>query len=74
MRTNRRARYLFSLLLLLPSWAHAFDGRLLLADGSPASGYRVSLVGQTVSVTFIATEDLSLQTSFVLDDITLTAS
>ena len=46
-----RFRYAFSLLLLLPSWAHAFDGRLLLADGSPASGYRVSLVGQTVSVT-----------------------
>jgi hypothetical protein len=42
-----RSRYVFSLLLLLPSWAHAFDGRLLLADGSPASGYRVSLVGQT---------------------------
>lgn len=36
---------------LLPSWAHAFEGRLLLADGSPASGYRVSVVGQTVSVT-----------------------
>ena len=46
-----RARYLFSLILLLPAWAHAFDGRLLLADGSPASGYRISLVGQTVSVT-----------------------
>jgi len=29
--------------------------------------------GQTVTVSFIATEDLSLQTSFVLDDITLTA-
>lgn len=47
-----RFKYAFSLLLLLlPSWAHAFEGRLLLADGSPASGYRVSLVGQTVSVT-----------------------
>jgi outer membrane receptor protein involved in Fe transport len=45
------ARYVFLLLLLLPSWGHAFDGRLLLADGSPASGYRVSIVGQTVSVT-----------------------
>ncbi|HKI01995.1 MAG TPA: TonB-dependent receptor [Thermoanaerobaculia bacterium] len=41
----------FALLFLLPSWAHAFEGRLLLADGSPASGYRVSIVGQTVSVT-----------------------
>jgi outer membrane receptor protein involved in Fe transport len=51
MHAIRQARYVFLLLLLLPSWAHAFDGRLLLADGSPASGYRVSIVGQTVSVT-----------------------
>lgn len=34
----------------LPSWAHAFEGRLLLPDGSPAAGYQVSVVGQTVSV------------------------
>jgi len=42
---------LLVLLFLAPSLAHAFEGRLLLADGSPASGFRVSLVGQTVSVT-----------------------
>lgn len=38
-------------LFFLPSWAHAFEGRLLLPDGSPAAGYQVSVVGQTVSVT-----------------------
>jgi hypothetical protein len=31
-------------------------------------------IGQTVTLKFSGTEDVSLQTSFVLDDITLTAS
>lgn len=38
-------------LFLLPASAHAFEGRLLLPDGSPAAGYQVSVVGQTASVT-----------------------
>jgi serine protease len=43
-----------------------------------ASGYQVhsynlsSYIGQTVTVKFTGTEDASLQTSFVLDDVTLT--
>jgi serine protease len=43
-----------------------------------AAGYQVhsynlsSYIGQTVTVKFTGTEDVSLQTSFVLDDITLT--
>ena len=43
-----------------------------------ASGYQVhsynlsSYIGQTVTVKFTGTEDVSLQTSFVLDDVTLT--
>ena len=48
-----RAEYALFVLftVIFPAWGHAFEGRLLLADGSPASGYRISLVGQTVSVT-----------------------
>ena len=41
---------LLLIVFLLPSWAHAFEGRLLLPDGSPAAGYQVSVVGQTTSV------------------------
>jgi outer membrane receptor protein involved in Fe transport len=41
---------LFVFLFLLPSGALAFEGRLLLPDGTPAAGYQVSVVGQTVSV------------------------
>jgi hypothetical protein len=43
-----------------------------------AAGYQVhsynlsSYIGQTVTVKFTGTEDVSLQTSFVLDDVTLT--
>jgi hypothetical protein len=43
-----------------------------------ASGYAVhtnslaAYIGQTVTIKFTGTEDASLQTSFVLDDITLT--
>jgi hypothetical protein len=43
-----------------------------------ASGYTVhtanlaAYVGQTVTIKFTGTEDSSLQTSFVLDDVTLT--
>ncbi|HEX9940695.1 MAG TPA: TonB-dependent receptor [Thermoanaerobaculia bacterium] len=36
---------------LLPAGVHAFEGRLLLPGGAPASGYQVSVVGLTVSVT-----------------------
>jgi kumamolisin len=45
-----------------------------------ASGYAVhsfnvsGFIGQTVTLSFSGTEDVSLQTSFVLDDITLTAN
>jgi outer membrane receptor protein involved in Fe transport len=39
------------LLVLLPSMANAFEGRLLQPNGAPASGYQVSVVGLTVSVT-----------------------
>ncbi len=46
----RSVRELFLLLFLLPSWAYAFEGRLLLPDGTPAAGYQVSVVGQTTSV------------------------
>ena len=38
-------------MFLLPSLALAFDGLLLQADGSPAAGYRVSVVGQSISAT-----------------------
>jgi serine protease len=44
-----------------------------------ASGYQVhsynvsSYIGQTVRLKFTGTEDTSLQTSFVLDDVTLNA-
>jgi len=31
-----------------------------------------SFIGQTVVIKFTGTEDVSLQTSFVLDDVTLT--
>src|SRR5690349_12125539 len=37
--------------LWLPSSLLALEGRLLLPGGAPASGYQVSVVGQTVSVT-----------------------
>jgi hypothetical protein len=43
-----------------------------------ATGYAVhtndvsAYIGQTVTIRFTGTEDTSLQTSFVLDDITLT--
>ncbi|HSF42974.1 MAG TPA: TonB-dependent receptor plug domain-containing protein, partial [Thermoanaerobaculia bacterium] len=37
--------------LLGPSALLALEGRLLLPGGAPASGYQVSVVGQTVSVT-----------------------
>ena len=43
-----------------------------------ASGYVVhsanlsKYIGQTVRIRFVGTEDASLQTSFVLDDVTLT--
>jgi hypothetical protein len=45
-----------------------------------ASGYTLrsfnvsSFAGQTVTLTFTGTEDVSLQTSFVVDDTALTAS
>ena len=39
------------LLLLVPASARAFEGRLVLPGGAPASGYQVSVVGLTVSVT-----------------------
>ena len=42
---------LFALSLLAPSVLLAIEGRLLLPGGEPASGYQVSVVGQTVSVT-----------------------
>ncbi|HKV09704.1 MAG TPA: TonB-dependent receptor [Thermoanaerobaculia bacterium] len=46
------ALFLLSLLsLLAPSALRAIEGRLLLPGGAPASGYQVSVVGQTVSVT-----------------------
>ena len=41
----------FLLLLLSPSLALAFDGVLLTAEGTPAAGYEVSVVGTPVSVT-----------------------
>ena len=40
---------LLSVLLLAPGLALAFDGRLLLPDGSPATGYQVSVVGRSAS-------------------------
>jgi outer membrane receptor protein involved in Fe transport len=39
------------LLFLVPASARAFEGRLVLPGGAPASGYQVSVVGLTVSVT-----------------------
>lgn len=47
---GRRWPFVLLMLSLLPSWAWAFEGRLLLPDGSPAAGYQVSVVGQTTSV------------------------
>jgi len=51
-----------------------------LSNVNAASGYTErsldlsSYLGQTVTLTFTGTEDSSLQTSFVLDDVTLTTS
>lgn len=42
---------LFCLCLFSPVMAGAFDGLLLLPDGTPAAGYQVSVVGQPISVT-----------------------
>jgi kumamolisin len=45
------------------------------AAGYAVHSYNVgNLGGQTVTLSFTGTEDVSLQTSFVLDDVTLTAS
>ncbi len=44
-------------LFLLPSLAHAFEGRLLLPDGSPAAGYQVTVVGQAGSPSVTAGPD-----------------
>ncbi|MFL6196815.1 MAG: TonB-dependent receptor [Thermoanaerobaculia bacterium] len=41
----------FVLVFLFPAGALAFEGRLTLRDGAPASGYQIAVVGQTVSVT-----------------------
>jgi hypothetical protein len=49
------------------------------SNASAASGYVLktvdlsAYVGKTITLKFVATEDSSLQTSFVLDDISLTA-
>jgi kumamolisin len=44
------------------------------ASGYVVHSFNVSqFIGQTVTVKFTGTEDVSLQTSFVLDDVTLTA-
>jgi outer membrane receptor protein involved in Fe transport len=58
VKAGRPARFfLFALSLLAPSALLgpsallALEGRLLLPGGEPASGYQVSVVGQTVSVT-----------------------
>lgn len=48
---NRKVRFLALLLsVLFPALAAAFEGRLLRADGTPAAGYLVSLVGTSISV------------------------
>lgn len=53
VRTGGRWRPSVVLLFLslVPAWAHAFEGRLLLQSGAPAAAYQVSVVGQSVSVT-----------------------
>lgn len=42
---------LLALALFAPAAAWAFEGLLLLPDGTPAGGYKVSVVGRGVSVT-----------------------
>jgi iron complex outermembrane receptor protein len=42
--------FLLFVLSLVPSLAAAFDGRLVLPDGTPAAGYQVSVVGRSLSV------------------------
>jgi outer membrane receptor protein involved in Fe transport len=51
IRGLRRPLFVLFFLLFLPAWAHAFEGRLLLPDRTPAAGYQISVVGLTVSVT-----------------------
>ncbi|HEX7181806.1 MAG TPA: TonB-dependent receptor [Thermoanaerobaculia bacterium] len=42
---------LFLFWIFAPALALAFEGRLLLPDGTPAAGYEVSVVGRSLSVT-----------------------